>query len=302
MNFFLLISIITSIFAKGIAGSHDPVIREKLIPPFPFNKDKIIERVSKMTRKKTTEEFVRNAIGVHGNIYDYSHVIYVDAHTKVSIVCKKCGLLFSATPNSLLNGSGCPHCCRTKLIHGFGVNDLPISTRNGNKKDVAYQAWKSMIERCYSEKYKKRQQSYANCKVCEEWKFFSNFKRWFSDPKNGYIEGYQLDKDLLVLGNKIYSPETCCFLPREINSALQVSRIKDNNGIKKCKKGYAVHVSMYNKKYYIGNFKTEDEAIKEYKKAKRDYIIELADKYYTYRKITKKVYNALNTACKLWTT
>lgn len=78
-----------------------------------------------------------------------------------------------------------------------------------NKK--AYCVWKDMISRCYSVNYKiKHDNNYSSVTVCEEWFNFSNFYKWF---EINYIDGYQLDKDLLNNDsvNKIYSPETCIF-------------------------------------------------------------------------------------------
>ena len=69
-----------------------------------------------------------------------------------------------------------------------------------------YVAWDAMLQRCYDDKLHKRHPSYKDCTVCEEWLNFQNFAKWFNDNN---IDGCQLDKDLLIKGNKIYSPETC---------------------------------------------------------------------------------------------
>ena len=72
-----------------------------------------------------------------------------------------------------------------------------------------------MLQRCYSESHLVRQPTYKGCSVCEEWLTFSNFKSWMEQQD---WEGKQLDKDLLVYKNKIYSPETCVFVSSVINS------------------------------------------------------------------------------------
>ena len=59
--------------------------------------------------KLTTEEFIKRAKKIHGDKYDYSKVIYKNAHTKVCIICSKHGE-FWQTPTAHLNGSGCPYC------------------------------------------------------------------------------------------------------------------------------------------------------------------------------------------------
>ncbi len=70
-----------------------------------------------------------------------------------------------------------------------------------------------MLQRCYSESYLNKRPSYRGCSVCEEWKTFSNFMAWM---KNKNMENLELEKDILVPGNKLYSPETCVFVSRWI--------------------------------------------------------------------------------------
>ena len=77
-----------------------------------------------------------------------------------------------------------------------------------------------MLTRCYNEKHLVKNPSYKDCVVCEEWKRFSNFKAWMEIQD---WEGKQLDKDLLIRGNKLYSPETCVFVSKVINSFITES-------------------------------------------------------------------------------
>lgn len=284
---------ILCIFAIGIVGFGHPMTRAKLAPPFPIYIGQDLERVSKMVKKSTAAEFIAKAIKKHPNI-DFGKASYVSAVTDVTLVCKKCGLEWYATPNSILNGSGCPHCSRTKLILGVGVNDVPVPTRSGNIRNDAYRTWKSMLERCYSDKYHQKEPAYIGCSVCEEWKVYSVFKRWFDE---NYVEGYALDKDIIVKGNKVYSPDTCCFVPNEINALF----IKHDG-----KRGkYPIGVSAHNKKFcarinvfqkgsvWLGSFNTPEEAFVAYKFAKEAHIKEMATQYFNDGKITEKVYNAL---------
>lgn len=289
---------IICIFAIGIVGFGHPMTRAKLAPPFPFvylGQD--LERVSKMVKKSTTAEFIAKAIKKHPNI-DFGKVSYVSAVTDVTLVCKKCGLEWDARPNSILNGSGCPHCGRTKLILGVGVNDVPVPTRNGNIRNGSYRAWKSMLERCYSVKYQRKEPAYTGCSVCEEWKYYSNFKRWFDEK---HVNGYALDKDILVRNNKVYSPQTCCFVPQEINGMLSncESHNKKNGVIgvhidKRIKKNkYVASISRNGCTKEIGRFQTKEEAFIAYKFAKEAHVKKMAALYFENGKITEKVYNAL---------
>lgn len=105
-----------------------------------------------------------------------------------------------------------------RLVCGVGVNDADYEVKktiNGKKTACPfYTKWQSMISRCYSEKRLKKYPTYENCEVCDEWLIFSNFRTWM-DSQNW--RGNHLDKDLLFVGNKIYSPETCVFVSQLTN-------------------------------------------------------------------------------------
>jgi len=115
-----------------------------------------------------------------------------------------------------------------RLVYGFGINDADYVTRkvetisvNGVRKQRLvwtcpyYRVWVNMLERCYSAKFQERQPTYKGCSVSEEWLRFSNFKSWMERQD---WEGMQLDKDLLLEGNKVYSKETCVFVTSVVNS------------------------------------------------------------------------------------
>ena len=106
-----------------------------------------------------------------------------------------------------------------KPLCGMGVNDSDyVTQKTVNGKSVNcpfYRTWHNMMKRCYYEKYQEIQPTYKGCSVCEEWLTFSNFKEWMEEQD---WEDKQLDKDLLVKGNKIYSPETCIFISKNLNS------------------------------------------------------------------------------------
>lgn len=242
--------------------------------------------------RKTTLQFIAEAKAVHGDKYDYSRVEYVNTHTKVCIMCPEHGA-FYITPCDHLHKHGCPHCARERqkgYVYGVGYNDLLYTRRT-----PSYLAWTSMLERCYSPRYQKQKTTYIGCTICKEWLIFSNFKKWFDDPENGYQEGYCLDKDILVKGNKVYSPNTCCIVPNKINSLL-TNRKQHRGaypiGVTKRKNGtYQARIGENRKN--IGIFASPEEAFNVYKIAKEQHIKELAEKYLQEGKITRKVYNAL---------
>lgn len=245
-------------------------------------------------KRLTTEQFIQRARQVHGDKYDYSKVEYKNNYTKIPITCYKHNITFHPKPNDHLNGSGCPICAKDRqktLIFGVGINDL-----QNTKGTSFYKAWFSMLTRCYNKQLQiTKHKSYVDCSVCEEWLTLSNFKEWFENPENGYRDGYHLDKDILVKGNRIYSPETCCFVPNEINSLFTKS-----NALRG-KYPIGVIVSPYNKfiaklsgqRTYLGSYDTPEEAFNAYKQAKEKHIKEIAQKYFNEGKITERVYNAL---------
>lgn len=249
------------------------------------------------------DEFIRRLKIKHkGENIDTSRVKYVNIGTHVEIGCASHGF-FKMTPDCLLQGQWCPKCKSDKmkhLIHGVGINDLYMA-----KNSRCYQKWHSMIERCYDPKYLAKAPSYIGCCVCDEWHRLSAFKEWFDNPANGYRDGYALDKDILIKGNKVYSPETCCFVPQEINNLIKLNKRQRGNlplGVVKDRRRknsrYAaqLNVKTQNKEVdhkWLGSFDTPEEAFAAYKEAKEAYIKEKAKDYYSRGAITKKVYNAL---------
>ena len=147
------------------------------------------------------------------------------------------------------------------------------------------------IERCYDLKRQEKHPTYKGCIVAEEWHDFQNFAEWF---ENNYKEGFALDKDILIKGNKIYSPNTCCFVAREINNSFVKSdsiRGKYPIGISKAKDKFIAHISINGKRVRLGMFDTPEEAFQVYKIAKEKQIKEVAEKYKN--QITGQTYKAM---------
>lgn len=164
-------------------------------------------------------------------------------------------------------------------------------TKINNKITKEYQTWINIFKRCYNKTYQEKHPSYNNCIVDNEWHNFQNFAKWFEE---NYIDGYQLDKDILVKGNKIYSPETCCFVPQEINSLFikrQNKRGEYPIGVSKHRNRFASNILIDKKRKYLGTFNTPQEAFQIYKIVKEKHIKEIADKYKYL--ISEKVYLAM---------
>ena len=96
-----------------------------------------------------------------------------------------------------------------------GVGYLGVGEFKPSKHKKMYKTWTSMIRRCYNERVHTVQPTYANCTVSEDWLCFQTFGAWF---EKNYVEGHQLDKDIKVVGNTVYSEDTCAFVSPSRNS------------------------------------------------------------------------------------
>ena len=110
-------------------------------------------------------------------------------------------------------------------VYDVGINDADYQISklaNGeNLRCPYYQRWQNMLERSFSKSYKKKYPSYTKTSCCEEWIYFSNFKKWMESKK---WKNMELDKDILVKDNNLYSPDTCIFAPPELNKLAAVHR------------------------------------------------------------------------------
>lgn len=159
--------------------------------------------------------------------------------------------------------------------------------------DKSYNIWVGMIKRCYDKKRQEKQSSYKGVTVCEEWHNFQNFAKWFEE---NYIEDFHLDKDILQKGNKIYSPETCCFVHQEINQTLVNRRISRGEypigvHLQKSSGYYIAQIRKNNDVIYLGLFNTVYKAFQAYKTAKELWIKKMANKWRD--KLIPSVYQAL---------
>ena len=178
---------------------------------------------------------------------------------------------------------------------GVGFVDVEGASvgRNATKE---YQLWNNMINRCYNENLRHRYLSYKDCTVSENFKYLSNFKEWYHKQIGSDQEGWHLDKDILVKGNKVYSEGTCCFVPPEINGLfIKADRIRGKYpiGIYEDKQAgkFKVRISVEGKQKHVGRYYCEKEAFYAYKVAKEQYIKEVANKWKG--QIDPRVYEAL---------
>mgnify|MGYP003199047241 FL=1 len=191
---------------------------------------------------------------------------------------------------SFKNGNvKCPY---ERTVFGIGyVGEGKYKVSENGKDTKSYNTWRNMLQRCYNEKCQEKNPTYKGCTVCDEWHNFQNFAKWYED--NYYeIEGERihLDKDILCKGNKIYTPETCVFVPQTINM-LFTKRQNDRGesvigtSYHKRDKKYQAYCSLINPKTgkskdkYLGYYDTEIEAFEIYKYYKERNIKQVADYY-----------------------
>lgn len=161
-----------------------------------------------------------------------------------------------------------------------------------------YVTWHQMMVRCYSETFKEKCKNYDECSVCDEWHDYDVFYDWFQEQFKPNCK-FQLDKDLLFQGNKVYSPETCCFVPGHINSIITNSKALRGD--------YPVGVSLYKnsgkfssscnngkkKQIHLGFYNTPEEAFEAYKAYKYQVVRRMAEESLKNGEIEQKVYEAL---------
>lgn len=145
------------------------------------------------------------------------------------------------------------------------------------KQNKAYTVWSGIIRRCYSKKSHKRQPTYIGCSIDENWLDFQVFADWY---EKFAIDNYCLDKDILIKGNKLYSPDTCTFIPQEINKLLgNCKKIRGVYpiGVGKYKNGtYRASLRINGDQKHLGVFTTIVDAFKSYKIAKENEVKRVA--------------------------
>ena len=182
-------------------------------------------------------------------------------------------------------------------VYGVGILGTKYLASINGVQTKEYKLWCCMLVRCYSNTYKKKYPTYEGCEVSDNFKSYEYFYEWCQKQIGFNNEGWQLDKDLLIKGNKVYSETTCVFLPNEINSLLtrrEALRGEHLIGVCWCKRDKVFRAQVNKnkgKQKNLGSFNTELEAFNAYKQAKESFIKEQANKFKS--KIDDRAYNAL---------
>ena len=160
-------------------------------------------------------------------------------------------------------------------VCGVGCNDVGFQIAIDSKSIWQYQLWMNMLQRAFDAKFKLRHPSYQDVTVCDEWLSFANFFSWVNREVDymGRPVGFELDKDILMRGNKTYSPEACSFVPQPVNKLLMGSgAVRGDFPVGVCFHNlvgkFVVQLSVDGKQKTLGYYNNPEDAFAAYKVAK----------------------------------
>ena len=225
---------------------------------------------------------------------DFKILKYNDAHN-VEIQFLKTGVETSVQLGNIKSGKvKDPY---APSVYGIGVLGAKYQPTINGVRTKEYALWKCMLQRCYSDGFKKQRPTYEGCEVSDNFLHYEYFYEWCQNQIGFGTEGFELDKDLLIKGSKVYSEDSCVFLPREINLLLTkrtASRGEHLIGVSwdNTSKAFKATVSKNKgKQEHLGFFNTELEAFNAYKVAKETFVKEQANKWKS--QIDPRAYEAL---------
>ncbi len=158
-------------------------------------------------------------------------------------------------------------------IYGIGINDGKYPSKINNKNTLTYDLWHRMLRRCYCISTQNKQPTYNGCTVSDNFKYYSYFHEWCQEQVGFSNLGWHLDKDILFKKNKLYSENTCIFVPRDINNLFlkcDAARGECPIGVSfnKREKKFVAYVYDNSKRQHLGYFNNSNDAFLAYKEAK----------------------------------
>jgi len=182
----------------------------------------------------------------------------------------------------------------TKLVCGVGFNDRKYLMWVNGKPTKEYDLWNSLLKRCYNPKYQQEKPTYVGCSVSENFKSYSYFHEWVQKQIGFGLDNFHLDKDLLLRGNKVYSEDTCLFLPMELNTLFTARRNHRGDfplGVSILHGKFIAYCSTDKLSRRVGRFDTPELAFQAYKEVKEAFIKRQAEKWKN--SIDPRAYEAL---------
>lgn len=187
-------------------------------------------------------------------------------------------------------------------VYGVGMVGTKYPVTKDGKTTKEYVAWNNMLKRCFDKNLKSKHYTYQDVCCCEEWLFYENFYEWVHSQDNfekwSIGEKWSLDKDILLKGNKIYAPNTCCLIPQNVNKLFTKRNAHRGDlpiGVTRRKDKYIAQCDnpITNKKEHLGMHYTSKSAFQAYKKRKENIIKQVAEFEYLNGNITKQCYEAM---------
>lgn len=187
-------------------------------------------------------------------------------------------------------------------VYDVGIIGDKYPSKENGKHTKEYSTWHGVLERCFDKTIKLNQPTYANVTCCNEWLLYENFYDWLHSQDNfdKWLNGSRwcIDKDILIKGNKMYSPDTCTLVPNNINVLFTKREAKRGMypiGVNNQNGKFRAECNTQSNKYikYLGIYETANEAFDVYKKHKESVIKQVAELEFFNGNITKKCYDAM---------
>ena len=191
------------------------------------------------------------------------------------------------------------------FVCGVGKVGTKYPTTINGQRTKEYASWNSMLTRCCTKTFINGENyyyRYENAEICDEWLLFENFYEWLHNQPNFdkwiLLDKGAIDKDILIKGNKVYSPENCCLVPNHVNSLfIKADRARGKYPIgvtyKTRDKVFEVQCRLNGKETYLGRRSTPEQGFLLYKEYKESYIKKVAKEEYDKGNITKQCYEAM---------
>ena len=248
-----------------------------------------------MVHKRTLDakEKYEGAVFKTNNYGDVEVTEYIDSHN-ITVKFLNTGAIKNTTASALT--TGILKDSEVHDTHKYGVMDMPNELQKGKPKPREYSIWNGIRQRCYNENNRDNLMSYKGIKMSDNFKLYSYFKEWCHKQIGFNEDGWHLDKDILVKGNKVYSEDTCCFVPPEINCTITNNksvrgRFPQGVTYNRTKTRYRAKIRRGAKLESLGTYDTPEEAFYAYKPIKEACIKSLAEKWKD--KIDPRVYESL---------
>lgn len=187
-------------------------------------------------------------------------------------------------------------------VYGVGMIGVKYQSRIGKKNTKEYNTWLNVLKRCFDIKEKERNPTYKDVTCCNDWLCFENFYEWLHSQENfdKWYNGerWHIDKDIIIKGNKVYSPETCCLVPYIVNGLFAKSNAIRGNlpiGVSRFRDGFQAQCKdpLINGTRHLGLYSTPIQAFQAYKKCKEKIIKQVAELEYKVGNITKQCYESM---------